>query len=1271
MNGDIKAEAPRPRPLSGGIWTLFSWLRRDDRSISSESLSSAGSDHTAVSFAFLEPLNYKAATEPIVLPPLSPPTDSYKKRVRDRNFRRQRERNLTLHRKYGLFKGENGDRYDAFSLPSERKYITDGGNNIERGRRATSESFQRRAPYVPGKRRAPLPPAITASLPRNFSRKRPAPQPPNRLIVDDSVTLRSGLMNPKPNCDRRSLPNNVSMDINIEKSKQEKIKTDKSFLKQIFENRKRNSAIEPNYVKLLPNISELDKQAAKIIENKKLKLLEAKGTVSVNDIGSDPSGNWICAQCLRNYNNAVSSCSYCLLTKKYSEKASENNLSISNAASNIYTQTDNDLTKIGSTSKRNEEEEKKKLKEMLKEMKDSLPKRPKQNVLSTESPTLRIGSPRNKRISDPPTKNGSTSKKLDVTVTKDDIIPPSTSGKQNSLHSQIKSDSLNQNSTLLISNNTESKKVSSIPLMNKNLHDIPNVINYKEDSRHITIQVKESLLKTQKDVEDTEKVKRFQPTHQNTLLDNAVTQASSDVKAQTSSPLKLNMSTDEKHKNLTTVLFVSEGSRTKPIENLGNPKPEVTLTKTSNKKLPTNGKTEKTDIDISTVPATDTRVNYLDKNVKSTKSIEVKTNEDNFKVSTMSSAPSLHTPLRISSLLNPVYRPITSPKSASEANLKNIIGTKSDVVTLSSAVISQPPTVLINQRSLMPIEEISEPSEKETEDKQLQSLSFTKSQYSTNTSVCKVLGVTPSSSKDKQDKGVSKAEHHIRRRQLVNQLEQSIATGDEQAAAEAAVKLAKLRLSCSVLSFSSQIIGNPAVPRIIDSNPEFEEKDDKSMKSGSKNDPVQVKVNNESPKRKDSPEQKSPLTCLNKTGEHENTNRPSTSKYQGGISKEDKSVMSQIDLKHKIPASKSSHVENKIMAIKIWVEDKETTRGPIQFRISRQATMGELRGQAEASLGLDSRLQRWIVGRTLCMNDSTPLTTLAGPDLSAPFYLCIVESETKKEVTGNDSRDSKDDQSNEMIPDNGTGDVYTELMKLEQQAIVPNMDAFECGVCIDECEAGRGVVLRECIHTFCRDCLADVVRHCEEAAVSCPAIGCPGMLQEREIRALLSTEEYERWLARGLATAECGTRNAFHCRTRDCTGWALCEPGVRKFPCPVCKCNNCVPCQAIHDGETCEHYQTKLRTAVTAAQTNETDEGTRVLLDSLKRRGEALECPECSAIITKKWGCDWVKCSACKTEICWVTRGRRWGPGGRGDTSAGCRCGVEGKRCHPSCGYCH
>lgn len=143
------------------------------------------------------------------------------------------------------------------------------------------------------------------------------------------------------------------------------------------------------------------------------------------------------------------------------------------------------------------------------------------------------------------------------------------------------------------------------------------------------------------------------------------------------------------------------------------------------------------------------------------------------------------------------------------------------------------------------------------------------------------------------------------------------------------------------------------------------------------------------------------------------------------------------------------------------------------------------------------------------------------------------------------------------------GNVYNDLVKLELQAIVSNAEAFECAVCMEECTPGRGVVLRECVHSFCKECLSDVVRHSEEPVVSCPATGCRGVLQEREIKGLVTAEEYEKWLARGLAVAESGTRNAFHCRTRDCTGWALCEPGVRWFPCPVCKRTNCLPCQVI------------------------------------------------------------------------------------------------------------
>ncbi|KAH9638661.1 hypothetical protein HF086_013933 [Spodoptera exigua] len=253
--------------------------------------------------------------------------------------------------------------------------------------------------------------------------------------------------------------------------------------------------------------------------------------------------------------------------------------------------------------------------------------------------------------------------------------------------------------------------------------------------------------------------------------------------------------------------------------------------------------------------------------------------------------------------------------------------------------------------------------------------------------------------------------------------------------------------------------------------------------------------------------------------------------------------------------------EDKI-TIAVLVEDREATRGPVHLRVSRRACTRDLRYEAERLLGLAPNLQRWIIGRALCVNDDTPIISLAGPDFSAPFYLCVVESETKLESNSQQNKDTATAKTNNQ--QTKSRDVYTELMQLEQQAVVPNAENFECGICMEEYRPGQGVVLRDCVHIFCKDCLSDVVRHCEEPDVPCPAMGCRGMLQEREIRALVSTEDYERWLARGLAAAESGTRNAFHCRTRDCTGWALCDPGVQRFPCPVCKCINCVPCQVTY-----------------------------------------------------------------------------------------------------------
>ncbi|KAM8811120.1 sharpin [Eudromia elegans] len=247
-----------------------------------------------------------------------------------------------------------------------------------------------------------------------------------------------------------------------------------------------------------------------------------------------------------------------------------------------------------------------------------------------------------------------------------------------------------------------------------------------------------------------------------------------------------------------------------------------------------------------------------------------------------------------------------------------------------------------------------------------------------------------------------------------------------------------------------------------------------------------------------------------------------------------------------------------------------------------------------------------------------------------------------------------------------------QLLQLEEEVLVPNRAPLECRICYQEVPAGAGVLLRECLHSFCRDCLRQVVNYSEEPEVACPfrddSYACGGRLQEREIRALVSPEEHRRFLERGLALAERRSHGSFHCKTPDCRGWCICEEAPAEFRCPVCRALNCLRCKAIHEGRSCEQHQEELRAR---ARDDAAAQQTTAMLQTLLQRGEAMRCPTCLIVVQKRDGCDWVRCTACQTEICWVTKGPRWGPAGPGDTSGGCRCNVNGQRCHPQCQNCH
>lgn len=45
---------------------------------------------------------------------------------------------------------------------------------------------------------------------------------------------------------------------------------------------------------------------------------------------------------------------------------------------------------------------------------------------------------------------------------------------------------------------------------------------------------------------------------------------------------------------------------------------------------------------------------------------------------------------------------------------------------------------------------------------------------------------------------------------------------------------------------------------------------------------------------------------------------------------------------------------------------------------------------------------------------------------------------------------------------------YLHLLATEEQNLIPNANEADCPICFSNLQPGEGIVLRECLHTFCR-----------------------------------------------------------------------------------------------------------------------------------------------------------------------------------------------------------
>lgn len=148
------------------------------------------------------------------------------------------------------------------------------------------------------------------------------------------------------------------------------------------------------------------------------------------------------------------------------------------------------------------------------------------------------------------------------------------------------------------------------------------------------------------------------------------------------------------------------------------------------------------------------------------------------------------------------------------------------------------------------------------------------------------------------------------------------------------------------------------------------------------------------------------------------------------------------------------------------------------------------------------------------------------------------------------------------LDNNGNDDLYEELKGLEEESgHITALEEFQCKICFTDIELGDGIVIRECLHQFCTDCIRGTINNCDDAVVKCPEEGCECEIQNREIRSLLPQIEFDNFLLKTLRIAETKASNTFHCKKPDCGGWAFCENNVNSFHCPICNSDNCLACQ--------------------------------------------------------------------------------------------------------------
>ena len=205
-------------------------------------------------------------------------------------------------------------------------------------------------------------------------------------------------------------------------------------------------------------------------------------------------------------------------------------------------------------------------------------------------------------------------------------------------------------------------------------------------------------------------------------------------------------------------------------------------------------------------------------------------------------------------------------------------------------------------------------------------------------------------------------------------------------------------------------------------------------------------------------------------------------------------------------------------------------------------------------------------------------------------------------------------------------DIENQAPLLEHTQL-PQKLTFYCAICYTDYDQNQTPIkfLEKCGHTFCADCFKDNYRCLIEDMgqthnLKCPEFECKVHASEAEIKELLETDCFQKFLKFRRNKEVAADANLMFCPTPNCEG-VLSRVDAKKnlIACAFCKMKTCAKCRMpAHGKVSCEkNPELQLEKWATG-------------------QVKIHQCPKCGTRIEKDGGCPHMYCTVCSHNWCWT-----------------------------------